>query len=145
MTKNSLKNMIIVAFALASVGTVGVSNGDNVNAELSNGEIRLKDFNRERSDYLTLKDSVTGLELNLLKCLVDGNNDRQSLSSSDKLGKYSNEGAVRNNIQVNETPKFKYYYDKQKRVLLQIVSLGGQHACAVYSQLGTPISLSIYK
>lgn len=145
MTKNSLRNIIIVALALASVGAVGVSNDGNVNAELSNGEIRLKDFNRERSDYLTLKDSVTGLELNLLKCLVDGNNDRQSLTSGDKLGKYSNEGAIKSNIQVSETPKFKYYYDKQKRVLLQIVSLGGQHACAVYSQLGTPISLSIYK
>lgn len=145
MTKNSLRNIVIVALALASVGAIGVSSDGNVNAELSNGEIRLKDFNRERSDYLTLKDSVTGLELNLLKCLVDGNNDRQSLTSSGKLGTYSNEGATKNNIQVSETPKFKYYYDKQKRVLLQIVSLGGQHACAVYSQLGTPISLSIYK
>lgn len=145
MTKNSLRNIVIVALALASVGAVGVSNDGNVNAELSNGEIRLKDFNRERADYLTLKDSVTGLELNLLKCLVDGNNDRQSLTSGDKLGKYSNESAIKSNIQVSETPKFKYYYDKQKRVLLQIVSLGGQHACAAYSQLGTPISLSIYK
>ena len=145
MTKNSLKNMVIVAFALASISLVCVYNEEDVNAELSNSEIRLKDFNRERSDYLTLKDSAVGLELNLLKCLVDGNNDRKSLSSSEKLGKYSNEGAVKNNIQVNETPKFKYYYDKQKRVLLQIVSLGDEHACAVYSQLGTPISLSIYK
>lgn len=145
MTRNSLKNIVIVAFALASIGVMGISNEDDVNAELSNSEIRLKDFNRERSDYLTLKDSVMGLELNLLKCLIDGNNDRQSLSSSNKLGEYSNEGAIKNSIQVNETPKFKYYYDKQKRVLLQIVSLGGQHACAVYSQLGTPISLAIYK